>query len=163
MSDSSSLQNTNSDDTDARVETDGVPDLGSDTQSTDTLEAQSLIAVARPDDAAQAKHAISYDDSELQATLMGNYGGTLPCTFCDDVDVTLNLFADSTVLKTSVYNNPETPRAPLMESGIYRQDIARITIVYHNQAIESYQIQDNHLLMIDENQNVNHDHRLSRQ
>ena len=143
-------------------ETNEVIDVESNIESED--EGQSLIASARPAEISQAKRTmLSNGDSELQAILMGDYGGILPCTFCDDIEVTLNLFADSTVVKTSVYNNPEVPRAPLIESGVYRQDSEQITIAYDNRATESYYIKDNHLLKMDNNKNVDDNHSLSRQ
>ena len=104
----------------------------------------------------------SNNDSALQATLMGDYGGMVPCSSCDNIDVTLNLFADGSVLKTSIYNSPETPRSPLFESGIYRQDNDTITIVYESKNIETYHIQDNHLVMIDEYKKPDNDYTLSR-
>jgi uncharacterized lipoprotein NlpE involved in copper resistance len=93
---------------------------------------------------------------------MGDYGGIVPCVSCGSIDVTLNLFADGSVSKTSIYNNPESPRAPLLESGIYRQDNDTITIVYEEKKIETYHIQDNHLILMDEEKNPNNDYILSR-
>lgn len=121
-------------------------------------EGQSLIAAAKPDEAQPSLPS----NNTLQATLMGDYGGIIPCTFCDYIEVTLNLFADGSVVKTSVYNNPKLARAPLVESGIYRQDDDKITIVYDNQHTESYHIEDNHLLMVDKNKNIDVNHALSR-
>ncbi|MGP4951686.1 copper resistance protein NlpE N-terminal domain-containing protein [uncultured Psychrobacter sp.] len=122
-------------------------------------EGQSLIAAAKPDEAQSSLPS----SNTLQATLMGDYGGIIPCTFCDYIEVTLNLFADGSVVKTSVYNNPKLARVPLVESGIYRQDDDKITIAYDNQHTESYHIEDNHLLMIDKNKNIDVNHALSRQ
>lgn len=119
--------------------------------SSDTYSSQSLMG-------AEARSS----SSTLQATLMGDYGGIVPCVSCGSIDVTLNLFADGSVSKTSIYNNPESPRAPLLESGIYRQDNDTITIVYEEKKIETYHIQDNHLILMDEEKNPNNDYILSR-
>ncbi|MGP4849179.1 hypothetical protein ACTXGQ_34100, partial [Marinobacter sp. 1Y8] len=72
------------------------------------------------------------------------------------------LFADGSVLKASYYHNPEKPKTPLLESGIYRQDNDKITIVYEGKNIETYHIQDNHLIRIDEHDNLEDDYTLSR-
>ncbi|WP_201589007.1 copper resistance protein NlpE N-terminal domain-containing protein [Psychrobacter fozii] len=131
----------------------------------DVVEGQSLIAAAQLSNESNA-YQIQTDSkshsSALQATLMGDYGGMVPCSSCDNIDVTLNLFADGSVLKTSIYNSPETPRSPLLESGIYRQDNNKITIVYQQKQIEIYSIQDNHLVLMDENKSPNNDYTLSR-
>lgn len=127
---------------------------------------QSLISAAQPTDDTHARSAPmiseSNNDSALQATLMGDYGGMVPCSSCDNIDITLNLFADGSVLKKSLYNNAEPPRQPLLESGIYRQDNDTITIVYESKNIETYHIQDNHLVMIDEYKKPDNDYTLSR-
>ncbi|MBH0094887.1 copper resistance protein NlpE N-terminal domain-containing protein [Psychrobacter sp. NZS113] len=131
----------------------------------DNAEGQSLITSAQPSNesnAYQTQTDSKSHSSALQATLMGDYGGMVPCASCDNIDVTLNLFADGSVLKTSIYNNPKTPRAPLLESGIYRQDNNKITIVYQQKQIETYSIQDNHLVLMDENESPNNDYTLSR-
>ena len=93
---------------------------------------------------------------------MGDYGGIVPCASCDNIDITLNLFADGSVLKTSVFNDEEPTNPPLLESGVYRQDDNKITIVYENKNIETYQIRDNHLIMMDADKNPNDDYTLSR-
>lgn len=131
----------------------------------DVVEGQSLIAAAQLSNESNAYQTLTDSKSHssaLQATLMGDYGGMVPCSSCDNIDVTLNLFADGSVLKTSIYNNPETPRSPLLESGIYRQDNNKITIVYQQKQIETYSIQDNHLVLMDENKSPNNDYTLSR-
>lgn len=129
-------------------------------------EGQSLIAAAKSGDVMHSRRTPmtsgTRTNSTLQATLIGDYVGMLPCLFCDDIDITLNLFADSSVLKTSVYNNPESPKVPLAESGVYRQDGNTITIVYENKNIETYRIQDNHLVMMDKDKNPDTDYTLSR-
>ena len=139
---------------------------GSDRDSEqDSAEGQSLIAAAQPSNESntyQTQTDSKSHSSALQATLMGDYGGMVPCSSCDNIDVTLNLFADGSVLKTSIYNSPETPRSPLFESGIYRQDNNKITIVYQQKQIETYSIQDNHLILMDENKSPNNDYTLSR-
>lgn len=126
---------------------------------------QALMAAAVTTESTPRSPMISpsNNDSMLQATLMGNYGGIVPCSTCSSTSVTLNLFADGSVLKTSVFNEAETPQPPMTESGVYRQDNNVITIVYENKNIESYQIQDNHLIMMDENKNPDEDYALSRQ
>lgn len=139
----------------------------SDNEMNDDIdEGQSLIAAAKTDDGAQTRRTPmisgARNESTLQATLMGDYGGILACSFCDNIDITLNLFADGSVIKTSIYDNPESPQVPLVESGIYRQDGNTITIVYENKNIESYRIQDNHLVMIDEDKKLDADYTLSR-
>lgn len=128
-------------------------------------EGQPLIAIAKTDDSNRARRApmISAKNtgSTLQATLIGDYTGMVPCSFCDGIALTLNLFADGSVLKTSIYENPESPRLPLTESGVYRQDDNRIIIVYGDKRIESYRIQDNHLIMLDKNKMADADYTLS--
>lgn len=131
----------------------------------DIAEGQSLIAAAQPSNESntyQTQPNSKPPSSALQATLMGDYGGMVPCASCDNIDVTLNLFADGSVLKTSIYNNPKTPRSPILESGIYRQDNNKITIVYQQKQIETYSIQDNHLILMDENKSPDNDYTLSR-
>lgn len=138
----------------------------SDNEMTGMDDSQSALAAAKIGDKAYTRRAPmiagARDDSTLQATLMGDYGGMLPCSSCDNIDITLNLFADGSVLKTSIYNNPDSPQVPLVEPGIYRQDGNTITIVYEKNNIESYRIQDNHLVMMDQNKNLNVDYTLSR-
>ena len=130
-------------------------------------DGQSLIAIAKTDDTIRSRRAPMFSakkegDSALEATLIGDYTGMLPCTFCDGIALTLNLFSDGSVLKTSVYENPESPRMPLVESGVYRQDDNTIIIVDDAQNIEMYRIQDNHLVMLDENKTPDADYTLSR-
>lgn len=137
------------------------PDADSDV----IAEGQSLIAAAQSTNDLHARQSLSNSESPsstLQATLMGDYGGMVPCKSCANIDVTLNLFADGSVLKTSIYNQPKTPQAPLVESGIYRQDNNTITIVYEAKNIETYHIQDNHLILMDEDKKSNNDYILSR-
>ena len=131
---------------------------------TDNEEGQSLIAAANPNDNTHSAPMISASssDSTLQATLMGDYGGMVPCASCDNIDITLNLFADGSVLKTSVFHNAEPAQPPLLESGVYRQDSDMITIVYEKKNIETYQIKDNHLVMMDEDKTPDNDYTLSR-
>ena len=131
----------------------------------DTVEGQSLIAAAQSNNDTHMNDAASQTESQtslLQATLIGDYGGMVSCDSCDSIDVTLNLFADGSVLKTSMHNNSTTSRAPMFESGIYRQDDNKITIVYENSSIETYRIQDNHLILMDDNKSPNNDYTLSR-
>lgn len=134
-----------------------------DLESSDAGE--SLIASAKPSVRSNAKRAPmiaeSDETSSMRATLIGDYVGMLPCDTCKSVEVTLNLFADSTVLKTSIYQNPETPKVPLVESGIYRQDNNEIIIVYSDQRIESYRIQNSHLVLLDDDKTPNTDYTLS--
>lgn len=130
-----------------------------------STEGQSLIVAAQSNNDGKTQPSTLYsksNSSTLQATLMGDYGGMVPCADCDSMDVTLNLFADGSVLKASTYHNPEQPRSPLLESGVYRQDNDKITIVYEDKNIESYHIQDNHLILIDEQKKLNNDYTLSR-
>lgn len=127
-------------------------------------EGQSLVAAANLNGNIRRSPMIASSPSEstLQATLMGDYGGIVPCASCDSIDVTLNLFADGSVLKTSVFNNAEPMLKPSLESGVYRQDDDRITIVYERKNIETYQIKDNHLIMLDVDKNPEDDYTLSR-
>lgn len=129
-------------------------------------EGESLMAAARPTDDERKRRspmiAEQNPNSALQATLIGDYVGAWPCSFCDGTSVTLNLFADGSVVKTSVYKNPESPKKPLIESGIYRQDNKLITIVYDEKYIESYEVQDNHLVMMSDGA-PKIDYTLSRQ
>ncbi|SJN42361.1 copper resistance protein NlpE N-terminal domain-containing protein [Psychrobacter sp. JB385] len=134
----------------------------------DASEGQSLIAAAQSSSDANPTQSLmgaesSNRNNTLQATLMGDYGGMVPCDACSSIDVTLNLFADGSVSKTSIYNNPDSPRAPLLESGVYRQDNNTITIVYEDKKIESYDIQDNHLILMHADKTPNNDYILSRQ
>lgn len=133
---------------------------------TDSLSGQSLMSIAQSDNevGVQRTPMISERrvDSALQATLIGNYKGMLPCNFCDSIDMTLDLISDGSVLKTSIYENPEMPKAPQMESGVYRQDDHTITVVYDDKSIEMYQIENNHLIMLDDNKKPNPDYTLSR-
>ena len=132
----------------------------------EVTEGQSLIAAAQFSNDAYKPSSATQSESKssmLQATLMGDYGGMVPCIDCDSIDITLNLFADGSVLKSSSYHNPERPRKPLLESGIYRQDNDKITIVYESKNIEAYQIQDNHLVLLDKQDNPDNDYTLSRQ
>lgn len=146
-------------------EGDGTSLSDANSNLSESTEGQSLIAAAQSNNDAKIKPSTLYsksNSSTLQATLMGDYGGMVPCADCDSIDVTLNLFADGSVLKASTYHNPERPRPPLLESGVYRQDNDKITIVYEDKNIESYHIQDNHLILIDEQKNLNNDYTLSR-
>ena len=130
-------------------------------------EGESLIATAKSDKKSSLSHSLSdsqsTSSSQMQATLIGDYVGVMPCSFCDSTQVLLNLFSDGSMAKTSVYNNSKQPRASLTENGIYRQDNDIITIVYDDQRIESYLIQNNHLVLLDENKVADTDYTLSRQ
>lgn len=141
-------------------------DASQDNDLEDADASQSLIDAAQTNDDAYTRRSPMISEpnnnSALQATLMGDYGGMVPCSSCDSIDITLNLFADGSVLKTSFYNNAEPPRQPLLESGIYRQDNDTITIVYESKKIETYHIQNNHLVMLDEHKNLDDDYTLSR-
>ena len=129
-------------------------------------EGEALISAASPANRAQSRRSpmISEtpNESMLQATLIGDYVSMQPCPFCDGIAVTLNLFADGSVLKTSVYENPTSAKVPLVESGVYRQDSDMITIVYQDKSIETYAIQDNHLLMLNTDSTPDADYTLSR-
>ena len=136
-----------------------------DSELNEAAEGQSLIAAAQSNNDANQQPSAARSESKIsmmQATLMGDYGGMVSCVDCDSIDITLNLFADGSVLKSSNYHSPERPRAPLLESGIYRQDNDKITIVYEGKQIETYHIQDNHLILIDEHDNPDNDYTLSR-
>ena len=144
---------------------DAQKDLANDAaDEANNAEGQSLIAAANSDHNSRRAPMISAasSDSSLQATLMGDYGGVVPCASCDNIDITLNLFADGSVLKTSVFNDEEPTNPPLLESGVYRQDDDKITIVYERKNIETYKISDNHLIMMDADANPNDDYTLSR-
>ena len=133
-------------------------------EENEVIQGQPLMATASSTKSTPRSPMISSSsDSMLQATLMGNYGGVVPCSTCGSTNVTLNLFADGSVLKTSVFNEAETPQPMLTESGVYRQDDDLITIVYEKKNIETYQIQDNHLIMMDENKDPDENYALSRQ
>ena len=101
-------------------------------------------------------------DSALQATLIGNYTGVIPCATCDELTLTLNLYSDGTVKQTSVYENSEIALPPLIEMGVYRQDNDMITVVYDQENIDNYRIQGNHLIMLDANKQSLTDYTLSR-
>lgn len=143
------------------------PNNTSDLESdlADSIEGESLINAAKSD---RKSATNSLNDSQLassnkmQATLIGDYTGIMPCDFCDSTQVLLNLFADGSVVKNSVYNNPQKPTASLTENGIYRQDNDTITIVYDDQRIENYVIENNHLVLLDEDKIADIDYTLSR-
>lgn len=132
----------------------------------DSASGQSLMSIAKTDNGSGVQRTSTMSerrvDSTLQATLIGDYKGMLPCSFCDGINMTLNLLSDGSVLKTSIYENPEMPKAPLMESGVYRQDDHTITVVYDDKDIEMYRIENNHLIMLDDNKKPNPDYTLSR-
>ncbi len=168
--DTSSLEATADDNTDNTVDDTATVNTA-DNQDDAPVEAivdegTPLISAAKP--ASQADEASSLSplegssDNMLQATLIGDYIGILPCSFCESTQVTLNLFSDGSVVKTSIYSNPNSPKVPLVESGVYRQDSHMITIAYTNQTIESYRIQDNHLVMMSEDKTAKPDYTLSR-
>lgn len=129
-------------------------------------EALSLLQAAKNDEALQKTNspmiAEKNDSSALQATLIGDYTGMLPCSSCDSIMLTLNLYSDGSVQKTSIYENSPTVQPPQTTSGIYRQDDNKITIVYENKAIDTYLIDDNHLVMMDDNNNPDANYTLSR-
>ncbi len=129
-------------------------------------EGTSLMNAAKSNDSDKRRSspmiAEKRDDSALQATLIGDYTGMLSCSTCNGITWNLNLYSDSTVKKTTVYSSPHTPQSPLVESGIYRQDNNMITIVYDKENIETYNIQDNHLVKLDANKRPDADYTLSR-
>lgn len=101
-------------------------------------------------------------DSALQAVLIGDYMGMLSCRNCEGISLTLNLRADGTMQKTSFYRSPQQIRPPVIESGIYRQDDNMITVVYDEENVENYVIQDNHLVLLDADKQPDPDYTLSR-
>lgn len=157
-----STQSTASNSDEAILEENSATESAEDNRS---KEGQPAIAAANSTKSTSRSPMISASnsDSMLQATLMGDYGGVVPCSACASINITLNLFADGSVLKTSVFNQPEIPQPPMIESGVYRQDSDVITIVYEKKNIETYQIQHNHLLMMDEYKNPDADYALVRQ
>lgn len=137
-----------------------------DTTMQEDESAPSLLEAANANDeklqtARSPMIAEKRDDSALQATLIGDYIGMLPCSSCDGITLSLNLYADGSIKKTSDYKNPQTPPLSLVENGIYRQDDNIITIVYEDKEIETYIIKDNHLIIM-ENKTPNADYTLSR-
>ena len=142
-------------------------DPTSDSDGTSSEEDESLISTAKSDRKSSvdrsSSDATTTNDSQMQATLIGDYKGVMPCSFCSSTEVLLNLFADGSVVKTSIYDNPKEPTDSLIENGIYRQDDDKITIVYDDQRIESYIIQNNHLVLLDDNNIADDDYTLSRQ
>ena len=142
-------------------------DPTSDSDGTSSEEDESLISTAKSDRKSSvdrsSSDATTTNDSQMQATLIGDYKGVMPCSFCSSTEVLLNLFADGSVVKTSIYDNPKEPIDSLIENGIYRQDDDKITIVYDDQRIESYIIQNNHLVLLDDNNIADDDYTLSRQ
>lgn len=148
-------------DTDLR--TSNTPDASDNVLANDST-GQSLMSVASTDASVQRTPMISAPGtgSTLQATLIGDYKGMLPCESCDGINMTLNLLSDGSVVKTNIYENPVTPTAPLIESGVYRQDDNTIIVVYDNKNIEMYRIENNHLIMLDEHKKPNPDYTLSR-
>jgi hypothetical protein len=142
-------------------------DPNSNSDRTTSEEDESLISTAKSDRKSSvdrsSSDATTTNDSQMQATLIGDYKGVMPCSFCSSTEVLLNLFADGSVVKTSIYDNPKEPTDSLIENGIYRQDDDKITIVYDDQRIESYIIQNNHLVLLDDNNIADDDYTLSRQ
>ena len=142
-------------------------DPNSNSDGTSSEEDESLISTAKSDRKSSvdrpSSDATTINDSQMQATLIGDYKGVMPCSFCSSTEVLLNLFADGSVVKTSIYDNPKEPTDSLIENGIYRQDDDKITIVYDDQRIESYIIQNNHLVLLDDNNIADDDYTLSRQ
>lgn len=142
-------------------------DPNSNSDGTSSEEDESLISTAKSDRKSSvdrsSSDATTTNDSQMQATLIGDYKGVMPCSFCSSTEVLLNLFADGSVVKTSIYDNPKEPTDSLIENGIYRQDDDKITIVYDDQRIESYIIQNNHLVLLDDNNIADDDYTLSRQ
>ena len=145
------------------LRTSSMADINDNTPVDDST-GQSLMSVASTDAAVQRTPMISArgTDSTLQATLIGDYKGMLPCKSCDGINMTLNLLSDGSVVKTSIYENPVTPTAPLIESGVYRQDDNTIIVAYDDKNIEMYRIENNHLIMLDEHKKPNADYTLSR-
>ncbi len=134
--------------------------------STSNPESKSLISAAKSDSNTPSSDefldAESINDSKMQATLIGDYSGIMACATCDSTQVILNLFADGTVVKTSLYDNPQIPKDSLIENGIYRQDDDTIIVAYDDQHIESYLIQNNHLVLLDANKIADTTYTLSR-
>ena len=149
--------------TDTDLRTSNTPD-DSDNVLTNDSAGQSLMSIASTDASVQRSPMISAPgtDSTLQATLIGDYKGMLPCESCDGINMTLNLLADGSAIKTNIYENPVTPTAPLIESGVYRQDDDTIIVVYDDKNIEMYRIENNHLIMLDEYKKPDPDYTLSR-
>ena len=135
------------------------------TVTADEDQGTSLMDAAKEDKAGEKTSspmiAEKRDDSTLQATLIGEYTGMLSCKNCDGTAWTLNLHSDGTVTKTSVYTT-QTFQPSLVESGVYRQDDDIITIVYDEENIETYGIQDNHLVKLDAHKKPDADYTLSR-
>ncbi len=148
------------------LHTSNTSDSSNNSQVNDSARGQSLMSASKIDNGADVQRTPMISeggtDSTLQATLIGDYKGMLPCKFCDGINMTLNLLSDGSVLKTSIYENPEMPTAPLIESGVYRQDNHTIIVVYDDKNIEMYRIENNHLIMLDENKKPNPDYTLSR-
>lgn len=145
---------------------DAEPQIGN-VDSTNSLdETPSLMDAAKLTDNVPASPdsvLLAADtDSMLEATIIGDYIGILPCTFCDGITITLNLFSDASATKTIAYDNPSTPKLPVVKSGIYRQDTNVITIVYEDKALETYYIQGSHLVMLKSGGSSNTDYTLSR-
>lgn len=129
------------------------------------IEGQSLMAAAKSDRKSSLSDFSGHDkntNNMLEATLIGDYAGTVPCSSCDHTEVTLNLFADGSIIKTSLNSDPQIPKTLLIKKGIYRQDGRIITIVYKDQNIENYDIQDNHLVLMNNDKQPDADYTLSR-
>ena len=145
----------------------GITDPTSDSDGTSSEEDESLISTAKSDRKSSvdrsSSDATTTNDSQMQATLIGDYKGVTLSLFCSSTEVSANLFADGSVVKTSIYDNPKESTDSLIENGIYRQDDDKITIVYDDQRIESYIIQNNHLVLLDDNNIADDDYTLSRQ
>ena len=134
--------------------------------ATTEVSGRSLLASAQTDTLTSAlntpKAQLLEDSDSLEATLIGDYGGTMPCANCERVDVTLNLFSDGSVAKTSVYQTSEDKPQSITLSGIYRQDADTITIVYEDQALESYDIEGNYLVRLNADDQPDDNYTLSR-
>lgn len=132
----------------------------------DEIAGRPLLASAQSDESEPLPNEYQVDNADsnysLGATLIGDYGGTVPCRNCERVDVTLNLFSDGSVAKTSVYQTEDDKPQSVTQSGIYRQDEHVITIVYDDQDLESYNIDGNYLVQLNANDLPNDDYTLSR-
>ncbi|WP_343778610.1 copper resistance protein NlpE N-terminal domain-containing protein [Psychrobacter aestuarii] len=139
-----------------------MQDAAIDADSDDT-GGRPLLASAQSDtDVDTATNNKDKEAYSLEATLIGDYGGTVPCGDCERIDVTLNLFSDGSVAKTSVYQHQTDKPQSTTQSGIYRQDERTITIVYENQELDSYHIDGNYLVRLNDDDQPDDDYTLSR-
>ena len=133
--------------------------------TSEMVEGQSLIAAAQSNKNSYTDSSMERSEANsdmLQATLMGDYGGMVSCSDCDSIDVTLNLFADGSVLKASNYHNSKESKHPYSNPVSTDRTMTKLLLFMKEEVSKTYHIQDNHLIRMDEYDNLDNDYTLSR-